>query len=289
MFLRLRLSFYLAKQAIATLKQKKSLLILPFVSGFFSLVTFALIMAPASDIFIFVIDKSNEQSVTHTQWAILIGSFIVFLFIATFITLFFNAALTACTLQLMKEKDCQISSGIKTALKRIHVIFLWSLVMTTFGLIIQVIQNLSRRWRILEIIIASVLSITWSIATFFVIPTLVVENKSPIDAFKRSMQLMRETWGESLISSGGIAIIMFGFFMVSLLPLAIGLHLKGSVHIVPGLITTTVLFIIVMLISTTLQTILRSGLYLYATHDPNVGAFDPNLLKFMFKSKKQNI
>jgi len=47
-------------------------------------------------------------------------------------------------------------------------------------------------------IIKGLIGVAWSIATFFVIPVIAYGNLGPIGAFKRSVQLMKEKWGESL-------------------------------------------------------------------------------------------
>ena len=62
----------------------------------------------------------------------------------------------------------------------------------TVGLIFRLLEeNLGKIGQI----IAALAGVAWSITTFFVVPVLAYENLTPIAAFKRSAQIMKEKWG----------------------------------------------------------------------------------------------
>ena len=60
-------------------------------------------------------------------------------------------------------------------------------------------------------IIISLAGIAWTFATFFIIPVMIFENLGVIDSIKKSSQIFKNTWGESVIGQFGM-----GFFFTIL-------------------------------------------------------------------------
>ena len=92
----------------------------------------------------------------------------------------------------------------------------WTAVSATVGVILRVIESRSERF---EEIVSGLLGMAWTIATYFVVPILVVERVGPIRASRRSMSSMRRTWGEALTANFGIGIITFLATLIALIPL----------------------------------------------------------------------
>lgn len=74
-------------------------------------------------------------------------------------------------------------------------------------------------------ILAGVLGMAWAVATFFVIPVMIYEKLSPFKAIKRSVEIIRNVWKETLI-------LKFGFKAIFAL-----LGGLGIVFIVLGVLT----------------------------------------------------
>jgi hypothetical protein len=55
--------------------------------------------------------------------------------------------------------------------------------------------------------IGGIVGTAWAVATYFVMPAVVVEGVGPIKAVRRSSALLRRTWGESLAGAGGLGLI----------------------------------------------------------------------------------
>src|SRR6185503_475508 len=50
--------------------------------------------------------------------------------------------------------------------------------------------------------------LVWTVTTFLVVPVLAAEGVGPIEAIGRSAALLRKSWGENLIGSAGISLVI---------------------------------------------------------------------------------
>src|SRR5262249_49103908 len=90
-------------------------------------------------------------------------------------------------------------------------------------------------------LISSLLGVAWTVMTYFVVPVLVVEKVGPLAAIGRSMQILRKTWGESLVGKIGVGFFRFLLRLPGIAVLVIGSlivmnqHVLGAAVIVLGL------------------------------------------------------
>jgi hypothetical protein len=95
-------------------------------------------------------------------------------------------------------------------------------------------------------IITGLIGVAWSIATFFVVPVIAYENLGPIGAFKRSVLLMKEKWGEKLGATFSFGIIqLVGFVLLAIPAFALGYLVHPIVGI--ALFALGAFFIIVVM------------------------------------------
>ena len=121
---------------------------------------------------------------------------------ASFITIFFNCALAACVQMRFAGQDPTLADGLRRAASaRIDTIFMWSLVSATVG------QIARAGWKSAPDGSAgsssALVGLGWGMATYLMVPVLVMEDAGVMDSVRRSSSLLRQTWGEQLIS--GIA------------------------------------------------------------------------------------
>jgi hypothetical protein len=116
---------------------------------------------------------------------------------ASFITIFFNCALAACVQQRFAGEEGTLADGLRRAGAKIHVIFLWSLVSATVG---QALQWLDSRAGWIGKVMIWMVGLSWGMATYLVVPVLVMEDAGVMDSIRRSSTLLRQTWGEQLVS-----------------------------------------------------------------------------------------
>ncbi len=210
----------------------------------------------------------------------------LFYFTTYFIIIFFNSALVACAIIRLKGGDPVLRDGIGAAMARLPQIVAWALVSASVGLILKIVESRSER---VGRILSSLLGMAWSVTTFFVIPVLVVEKAGPIDAIKRSVAIMRKTWGESLSANFGIGAITFLGMLVGMIPIAVGVALLSAQMVVLGIILIVaggVVVLSVSLISSAMGSIMLAALYIYAEEGTVAGGFDENLIQAAFAPKR---
>ena len=123
----------------------------------------------------------------------------------------------------------------------------------------------------------------WNVVTFLVVPIVAAEGLGPIEALKRSWELLKRSWGEQI--SGTISIgLVFGIFgfLGSVVLIGLGVWLSVSMNsFVPGVIFGLLFIAFILLISllsSTLSGIFTAAVYAYAA-EGQVGLFDEVLIK----------
>lgn len=166
-------------------------------------------------------------------------------------------------------------------MSRIGVIFSWALFAGVVGTILKAIQENSG---IVGKIITGIIGIVWGVATFFVVPVIAYENKGPLEAFKRSSQLMREKWGESLAGNFSLGLIQFiGVLVVGVVFFMIGY----IIHPMAGVALAILGCFIVTAIISAAQTIFVSAVYHNITNEPTVH-FSQQLIDGLFQEKPKD-
>jgi hypothetical protein len=130
----------------------------------------------------------------------------------------------------------------------------------------------------------------WNLATFLVVPVLVVEDVGPFEAVKRSAQLLKRTWGEQIVGNlsigvffGALTIAVFFLLIAPSVYLMIALE-NPAIMIVMGFLLVAVL-VLIGLISSTLSGIYAAAVYRFAAEGETGGYFQPELVQNAFRRK----
>ncbi len=207
-------SWNLIKASWSVLKADRELLLFPFIS-MIGVVLVALVFSIPLLVTGLV---SNTANGTASSGQTILGVIVLFLFYLVMYTIiiFSNVALVGAALIRIKGGDPTIADGFRIARSHLRQIIGYAAISATVGVILNVIRGDNN---IVGRIIAGLINFAWNVVTFLVIPILVVENVGPIDAIKRSGQLLRKTWGEQIVSSGGMGLIfglvIFGVILVA--------------------------------------------------------------------------
>ena len=142
--------------------------------------------------------------------------FVLFYLISMFSTTFLNVAFYNEIIKGLNGKRVSLLRGIKAALSRIRLIMIWSLFAGAIGLIIR---NLEERLGFVGRWIMAFIGIAWSVASIFVIPVIIREEKSsnPIKLLRTSALMLKRTWGETVIGYAGISVFSLLILAISLL------------------------------------------------------------------------
>jgi len=287
MFARFQRSWALGKQSLSVLRGDKQLVIFPLLSGIACLLvlaSFALPIAFSVDWSRFTQEHADAAQVTQNPVSYVV--MFAFYFTNFFVITFFNAALIACVVRRYNGEEATIRVGLKAAASRLPQILGWAFVAATVGMVLRAIEE---RVGFVGRIVVGLLGFAWAIATYFVVPVLVVEGVGPIDAVKRSAGVMRKAWGETLVIHVGLGAISFVGLLLSIVPLAAGVIMTIMAEsiwpVAVGGALTLLLFITLALVTSTLQMILVAALYRFAATGLVPEQFDARLLQQMIRSK----
>jgi hypothetical protein len=185
---------------------------------------------------------------------------------ASFVTIFCNCALVACVQMRLAGETPSIAGGLRRAASRVPIILLWALLTSTVG---RVLLYFERQSGWLGELVLGLLGLSWNMATFLIVPVLVMEDRGLLDSMRRSAALLRQTWGEQLIS--GIA---FGWIaMLLAIPGVVVGALGMNGH--PIFIVPTVLWFVGMFAAfTAAGDIFTVVLYRYATTGEAAAGYD---------------
>src|SRR5215471_17366023 len=219
-------SFQLVGQSYRILMQDKELMVLPLISGIFILVVVAAMAAG------FGLTASNLQERGPGLYVPLF----LFYVVTYAIGIFFQAAVVAGATERMRGGDPTIGSALGAAAHRFWPIVMWAVVAATVGMVLRAIQD---RVGFVGKIVAGFAGVAWSLATFFIVPVLVLEDKSIEESFMQSVSVFKKTWGETMVggaSLGGAAFCAWlALFAIAALiatvlaPLAIVLFVAGAI------------------------------------------------------------
>ena len=272
-------SLELAKASLRVLRSDKELLIFPLIS-FVALVIVTLSFAVPFFLTGAITDAADGK-------VNIAGAILAFLFyLVTYtVTFFFNTALVGAAMIRLDGGDPTVRDGFRIAMSRLPQILVYALIAATVGMILRWINE---RAGIVGQIVAGIIGFAWGIATYLVVPVLVIENVGPVAAIKRSASLLRKTWGEQLVGNFGIGLI---FGLLALLVLVIGVALiyalaQVSVILAVVAVVATVLIVgAIALVGAAASGIFTASLYRYATQGDPGPVFRGETIAAAFKPK----
>ena len=263
-------SFQLMGQSYRILMQDRELMVLPLISGVF------MIAAVAAVMFGFGVDTSRiERHGADTYLPLFL------MYVVTYsIGIFFQAAVVAGATERMRGGDPTVGSALSAAARRLGPILMWAIVAATVGMAIRAIHD---RVGFLGRILASLLGAAWSLATFFIVPVLVLEKQSIPDSFRRSVSVFRQTWGETVV--GGTTLGAAGVCAWVTL-----IAVTGLLSMVIGVAAVAVFAagaVFLMIFFSALQGVYVASLYRFATDNGATPGLDPALMRQAFVPKNR--
>ena len=274
-------SWELVKASWAVLQADKELLIFPIMS------TIAVTTVTLTFAVPMFLAGMFERGVFSIGGFPVVGILLGFCFYTVQYTIIFycNSALVGAAMIRLKGGDPTIGDGFRIANEHFASIFGYALLSATVGI---VLRSIARRGFIGRIV-ALVLGLGLNLATFLAVPVLVIEGVGPIEAVKRSSQLLKKTWGEQLAGNLGIGAV---FALVVLAGIAVfggALTLAIMSHSVPLIVGVVVAFVLALillsLVGSALSAIYTAAVYRYATEGDPGGLFDAELVRGAFRVK----
>jgi hypothetical protein len=206
--------------------------------------------------------------------------------VCSFIVIFFNAALVFCAMQAFAGRPPSLRAGLATAAGRLPQILGWTLVAATVGVLLNALQNtLRNRLGFIGALLGGLLEFSWAVTTYFVVPVVVVDGLGPIAAVKRSAEILKQTWGESIGGAAGLGLISFAASLPAFVAFALAGASGGKGAAVATIAIAALYLIGVFIVFATLGAIFRTGAYIYATTGKAPSSMDPQLLQASFSKK----
>ena len=258
----------LAKISWAVLRKDRELLLIPLI------MLFAYALLGVAHLIAYLV-LSNMFSGTSSEGAedpaiMVLG--ITASLITGIISVFCQGALIAGAYERLMGYDPTVRSALSTAMKRADRLIFWGLITTTVGLLLRALQNMASRSRILELLL-EIVKMSWSVVSFLTVPAIVISGTGPINGLKRSVSLLRKTWGENLIAQVGFGWLASLLSLPGFIIAILGFFLPGPLLII-GLGVGIVWVLVVSWIFIALNAIYQAALYVYATADEPMQAHE---------------
>jgi hypothetical protein len=273
-------SWELAKGSFRVLRSDKELLLFPLLSFIALLVVSISFFLP----FMWVGGITSAQN-GETNIASYVVAFIFYVVSYT-VTFFFQTALVGAAMIRLDGGDPTLGDGFRIAFSRLPKIIVYAVIAATVGMILRWI---SQRAGIVGQIVGGILGFAWSVATFLVVPVLVVENVGPFEAIKRSTGYLKRTWGEQLIGNVGIGLVFGVLMMLVIFAGGALLYFLFQASVTLGLVGVVALILLVgilALIGSALGGIFTASVYRYATKGDGGSMFNNEVLATAFRQKR---
>ena len=277
MFQRFSNSWELVKASAAVLSADKELIVFPIVSALGTIIVTLSFAVPMFFSGMFDAIAANNSGI--------LPFIIAFIFyVAQYVVIFFaNTALVGAALIRLRGGDPTIGDGFQIAFSHIGSIFGYALIAATVGMIIRLLSNKRNG---LGRILISLVGMAWNVATFLVVPVLASEGIGPVDAIKRSVLLLKKTWGEQLIGNFGLGAV---FGLISIIIILIGaagvflaISLQSMFLIAAVVVVFAFILVVIGLVNSALSGIYTAAVYRYAVDGETGGFFDDSMVRNAF-------
>ena len=279
----------ITRLSLGVLKKDKEMLWFPFLASIFSLAYSIGLLFPTVISYL-LLDGGDVQSMEAIQYVWVFVTYLGLAFIATF----FNVCVVYTTKTRFEGGDATFGDSIRFAFSRLHMIFMWSLLSATVGLLLYMLDTLAQKsgqvGKVLIGILRSILAMAWNIITIFVVPGMVYYRLSPFDAIKKSGKVLKKTWGESIVRHYGMGLMRFLVFLLGVV-LTVGVGFAFNLLMPTYWIWITIgfallYFVITGLLFNVLNQVYNTALFVYADSGKIPRGFKAEYVKQGFKASK---
>ncbi len=275
----------ITKISFGVVKKDREMLWFPFLASIFSIAYSIALLFPTI-ISYFLIDGGDFESMEAIQYVWVFLTYLGLAFIATF----FNVCVVYTTKTRFEGGDATFGDSIRFAFSRLHMILMWSLLSATVGLLLYMLDSLARNskgvGRALLGFLRSILAMAWSIITIFVVPGMVYYRLSPFDAIKKSGEVLKKTWGESIVRHYGLGFIRGLFFFLGIVLTLVFVFVLiplGTWAIWFTVIFALLYFVITGLVFNVLNQVYNTALFVYADSGKIPGGFSAEYVEHGFR------
>lgn len=284
-------SWQITKLSFSVINKDKELLLFPILAGIFSTIFMVLLAIPS--LLPAIIAGSGLENISEIA---LYGLMFVIYLGLSFIATFFNVCIVYTTKIRFEGGNATFGESLSFAFSKIHLIFAWSMLSATVGILLRILDSIAERLgfigEIILKIVISLIGLVWSIAIIFVVPGMVYDDLGPIEAIKHSVNVLKKTWGENLIKHFGLGLIQFLFMLLGVIifvPLAIlasTIAMVGTYAMILIAVLAVLYFLALTLVFSLAKGIFNTALYVYASTGMVPSGYNQEILQKTFRLKQ---
>ena len=194
---------------------------------------------------------------------------------------FFNAAIVGSAARRLLGKDPNVLTGLGDALKRLPSLVIWVVI---YACLMTAAGFFKRKGKIRKFVGGAVQA-AFHVATFFVLPLIMIENANPFGAMGRSANLLGKTWGQQVVANISLFVFRFLMSLPGLAVIAAGTLLwkEDSVRLISVGVGSFLLVLGTGIVQT-LTEIYRTALYFFVRDQKAPQGFAENQLQGTFRS-----
>lgn len=268
----------------AVLKENPYLFAFPIIGVVLAVIPLAAFGIPA----LYFVESDNDWAAIPFAIALMFGVQAVVTFPA--------AGLVSAVDEEMHGRDASVGAGMSAAFARFGPLVAWSAILTVVSILINLVRGNGQGGLISSLlrgILAAAADILWQLITFFVLPVMMIEKASPIDAIKESSALFKKQWGNQLaggVRIGGLALLLVVLPGALILGAGVGILFAGTTTAaIIGVTTAVIGFLIIVLgglIINAMRGIYSVALYYYAKDGEVLGGFTGDELQSSVRLKQ---
>ena len=266
----------MAKGSWSILKEDKKLILFPILSGVCCLLLVAplvLRLSEGGD------DEFRPSNDADPDFLILGVEIFLIYFGLHFVVTFFNSAIIAYASQRIRGEDATLKEALLAAV---------DCIMSIAGVgndcgdgrddMGFIEEGLGRFGRI----VVDILGLTWTALTFLVIPIMVIERRNAIMATQESAELLKEVWGEGLLSTFYFFRVFLYLCVPGVILFALGFMIATNASMIIGLCLSGIYFVVLTIAHASLKSIFQAVLYYYARENMVADGFRRDDLRRAF-------
>lgn len=177
------------------------------------------------------------------------------------IVLLFNAGVVNFAIRALEGSVPKLGESLRVMRRNLRRLLAWATIAALVAVIIRFAEaDVGPPLRY----ILGFLGFGWTFAVPLVIPIMIYEGLGPWRALRRSMEIRRRTFGESV---GGMLSLYGGFILAALagiLPLVLGFAIGGLTGFIVALIPVIAYWVTLFVVGSTAKAILVATIYQYA-------------------------
>ena len=207
------------------------------------------------------------------QWLVMV----VVGVLVMFVSVVSHATIIARVMARFHGQSVTNAQAARAALTKTPQLLAWAFINYV---VISILRSIGNRG-ILGALVGALLRAGWMLASFFVVPVILFEDKGAVAAIKRSVELCRSRWGENIVGNGALGLIAFVAILLDVLVAVV----LGLVFAPLGAVVGVIGLAAILLVLTVATAAFNAALYWYAVTDQSPGQYSVGDLQSAYRQK----